>query len=130
VVGDLVDVARNILKGSAGRVPPPAYHEHSQHSLPLKDINDIVCQYYLRFQVLDRPGVLAAITGILGNNQISIASVIQKGRGHEPGAAVSVVMMTHEAQERSVRAALQAIQPMDFVQGDTMCVRVEDPESE
>jgi homoserine dehydrogenase len=131
VVGDLVDVARNILKGSAGRVPPPAYHDdHSLHRLPLKDINDIVCKYYLRFHVLDRPGVLAAITGILGDNQISIASVIQKERGHESGAAVSVVMMTHEAQERSVRAALQAIQPLDFVQGDTMCVRVEDPESE
>ena len=128
VVGDLVDVARNILKGSEGRVPPPAYH--SLHSLPLKDIHDIICKYYLRFQVLDQPGVLAAIAGILGQNQISIESVIQKGRGHELGATVSVVMMTHEAQERSVRAALQAIQPLAFVQGETMCIRVADPESE
>jgi homoserine dehydrogenase len=127
VVGDLVDVARNILKGSEGRVPPPAYHSHS---LPLKDIHAIICKYYLRFQVLDQPGVLAAIAGILGQHQISIESVIQKGRGHESGATVSVVMMTHEAEERSMRAALQTIQALAFVQGETMCIRVEDPESE
>ena len=96
----------------------------------MKDINDIICKYYLRFQVLDQPGVLAAIAGVLGHNNISIESVIQKGRGHEPGAAVSVVMMTHEAQERSVRAALQAVQTMAFVQGETMCIRVEDSENE
>jgi homoserine dehydrogenase len=130
VVGDLVDVARNILKGSEGRVPPQAYHAASLHPLPLKDINDIVCKYYLRFQVLDQPGVLAAIAGVLGQHQISIESVIQKGRGHEPGATVAVVMMTHEAQERSVRAALQTIQPLAFVQGETMCIRVEDTASE
>jgi homoserine dehydrogenase len=128
VVGDLVDVARNILKGSEGRVPPQAYQTQSLHRLPLKDINDIVCKYYLRFQVLDQPGVLAAIAGILGTNNISIESVIQKGRGHEPGAAVSVVMMTHEAQERSVRSALEAMQHLAFVQGETMCIRVEDSE--
>jgi homoserine dehydrogenase len=126
VVGDLVDVARNILKGSEGRVPPP----QSLHSLPLKDIHAIICKYYLRFQVLDQPGVLAAIAGILGQHQISIESVIQKGRGHESGATVSVVMMTHEAEERSMRAALQTIQSLAFVQGETMCIRVEDPESE
>jgi homoserine dehydrogenase len=126
VVGDLVDVARNILKGSSGRVPPQAYQAQSLHDLPLKDINEIICKYYLRFQVLDQPGVLASIAGILGQNAISIESVIQKGRGHEAGAAVSVVMMTHEAQERSVRKALQVIDTLPCVQGETLCIRVED----
>jgi homoserine dehydrogenase len=126
VVGDLVDVARNILKGSSGRVPPQAYQAPSVQGLPLKDIAEVVCKYYLRFQVVDQPGVLAAIAGILGQHAISIESVIQKGRGHEPGAAVSVVMMTHEAQERSVRTALQAIRELAYVQGDTVCVRVVD----
>ena len=55
----------------------------------------------------DRPGVLSQVAGILGENDISIASVIQKGRG--PGEAVPVVMMTHEARERDMRAALAAI---------------------
>jgi homoserine dehydrogenase len=126
VVSDLVDVARNILKGSSGRVPPQAYQVQSLHALPLQDMQNIVCKYYLRFQVLDQPGVLASIAGILGQNQISIESVIQKGRGHAPEAAVPVVMMTHEAQERSVRQALLAIKALPSVQGEIMCIRVED----
>jgi homoserine dehydrogenase len=130
VVGDIVDVARNILKGSSGRVPPQAYQAHSVRRLPLQDIAEVVRKYYLRFQVLDQPGVLAAIAGILGQHAISIESVIQKGRGHEPGAAVAVVMMTHEAQERSVRTALHAIQTLACIQGETVCVRVEEIDEE
>lgn len=130
VVGDLVDVARNILKGSSGRVPPQAYQAHSLGRLPLQDIAEVVGKYYLRFQVVDEPGVLATIAGILGQHAISIESVIQKGRGHEPGAAVAVVMMTHEAQERSIRAALQEIRTLTSVQGDTVCVRVVEIEEE
>jgi homoserine dehydrogenase len=130
VVGDLVDVARNILKDSSGRVPPQAYQVQSPHALPLQDINDIVCKYYLRFQALDQPGVLAAITGILGQNHISIESVIQKGRGHAPEVTVPVVMMTHEAQERSMRQALRAIAALPTVQGDAMCIRVEDTDTD
>lgn len=130
VVGDLVDVARNILKDSSGRVPPQAYQVQSPHALPLQDINDIVCKYYLRFQVLDQPGVLASIAGILGQNNMSIESVIQKGRGHAPGVTVPVVMMTHEAQERSVRQALRTIEALPTVQGEAMCIRVEDTDAD
>jgi homoserine dehydrogenase len=126
VVGDLVDVARNVIKQSSGRVPLQGYQIPRASALPLRDINDITCKYYLRFQVVDRPGVLAAITGILGQEGISIESVIQKGRGAAQGDTVSVVMMTHEAQERHVQQALQAIQNLSDVQGDTMRIRVED----
>jgi homoserine dehydrogenase len=126
VVGDIVDVARNILKQSSGRVPPQSYQDHSLQDLPLQDMSEVVCKYYLRFQVLDRPGVLAAIAGILGNHSISIESVIQKGRAHGQDAPVSVVMMTHEARERSVQLALQAIAGLPMVQGETIRIRVED----
>ncbi len=126
VVGDLVDVARNVMKQSPGRVPPAGYQEPSAQALSLKDINDITCKSYLRFQVLDRPGVLASITGILGQEGISIESVIQKGRGVAQNDTVSVVMMTHEAQEQHVRQALQAIQAMPEVQGEAMRIRVEE----
>ncbi len=126
VVGDLVDVARNILTRSSGRVPPQSYQAQSLRPLPRKDINDVICKSYLRFQVLDQPGVLAAIAGILGGEAMSIESVIQKGRGARQGDTVSVVMMTHEARERSVRQALQAIQALPSVQGDTVRIRVED----
>lgn len=130
VVGDIVDVARNILKQSSGRVPPQSYQDHSLQDLPLQDISEVVCKYYLRFQVLDQPGVLAAIAGILGNHGISIESVIQKGRAHGQDASVSVVIMTHEAKERSVQLALQAIAGLPMVQGETIRIRVEDIESE
>ena len=126
VVGDLVDVARNILTRSSGRVPPQSYQVQSLRPLPRKDINDVICKSYLRFQVLDQPGVLAAIAGILGGEAMSIESVIQKGRGARQGDTVSVVMMTHEARERSARQALQAIQALPSVQGDTVRIRVED----
>ena len=128
VVGDIVDVASNILKQSSGRVPPQSYQDHSLHDIPLQDMQEVVCKYYLRFQVLDQPGVLAAIAGILGHHGISIDSVIQKGRAHVQGAPVSVVMMTHEARERSVQLALQAIAGLPIVQGETMRIRVEDTE--
>ena len=87
VVGDIVDVARNILKDSSGRVPPQSYQAHSLQEVPLQEMDDVVCKYYLRFQVVDQPRVLATIAGILGEHAISIESVLQKGRGHGPGRA-------------------------------------------
>ncbi|GIX46815.1 MAG: homoserine dehydrogenase [Candidatus Tectimicrobiota bacterium] len=128
VVGDIVDVARNILNNSTGRVPPQAYHTPEARSLPLQDIGELVCKYYLRFQVLDQPGVLAAIAGILGQHAISIESVIQKGRGSAKDDTVSVVMMTHEAQEGNLRHALAAIAAVPSVRGETVCIRVEETE--
>lgn len=125
VVGDVVDVARNILKASSGRVPLPAFRALDSPPMLRKAIEDVIGKYYLRFQVMDRPGVLAAIAGVLGQHDISIESVIQKGRSHVHGIAVPVVMMTHEAHERSVRLALHTIQTLPAVLGDTMCIRVE-----
>ena len=126
VLGDVVDVARNILHGGGGRVPPRAYQQHALAELPLQKIDEVVCRYYLRFQVLDQPGTLAAIAGILGQHDISIESVLQKGRAHAPGTPVSVVMMTHEAREQSVQRALQAISSLPAVQGETIRIRVEE----
>ncbi|MBM3226476.1 MAG: homoserine dehydrogenase, partial [Candidatus Tectomicrobia bacterium] len=130
VVGDIVDVARNILKNSSGRVPPQAYQAHSIHEVPLQAVDDVVCKHYLRFQVVDQPRVLAAIAGILGEHAISIESVLQKGRGQVQDQPVSVVMMTHEARERSVRVALQAIATLPTIQGETVHLRVEETEEE
>jgi homoserine dehydrogenase len=87
-------------------------------------MDDITSCYYLRFSALDRPGVLSRISGVLGKNNISIASVIQKGRG--TAEAVPLVMMSHEAVERDVRKALEEINTMDCVAGPTMVIRVEE----
>ncbi len=130
VVSDLVDVALSICRGSQENGLSSVSQLQQVRTLSRKHVNDIVCRYYLRFQVLDQPGVLAAIAGVLGSHDISLASVIQKGRADEHGGHVSVVMMTHEAREYSVRQAFQEIERLTSVQGDTMCIRVEDTDED
>lgn len=77
----------------------------------------------MRFSALDRPGVVSRISGILGENDISISAVIQKGR--QISGAVPIVMMTHEAYEKNVQRALKEIDRLDVVKGKTMFIRVE-----
>ncbi len=124
VVSDLIELGRNILKGTGGRVPTLSFQGKCIREMKVKDIEDIIRPYYMRFSAMDRPGVLSRISGVLGENEISIASVIQKGRG--VSGAVPVVMMTHEARERNVRRALREIDEMDEILGKTMLIRVED----
>jgi homoserine dehydrogenase len=90
-------------------------------------MEDIVTRYYFRFSALDRPGVLSKISGILGENAISIAAVIQKGR--EVEGAVPIVMLTHEARERDVKRSLAEIDRLDVVKEPTRLIRIEDHES-
>ncbi|RLB02902.1 MAG: homoserine dehydrogenase, partial [Deltaproteobacteria bacterium] len=115
VVSDLVQVA---TRGDHGLLPFDL-----DRSPPLKGIEELRCPYYLRFTAVDRPGVLSKISGILGENDISIASVIQKGRTRT--GAVPIVMMTHEAVERNVRRALEAIDSLDVIRDSTKLLRVE-----
>jgi homoserine dehydrogenase len=98
VLSDVVDVARNLLYGSVGRVPPRSYQPAHIRQVGVKSIDEIVTQYYFRFAALDQPGVLSKISGILGNYHISIESVHQKGR--KSSGAVPLVMLTHPAGSR------------------------------
>ncbi len=123
VVSDLIELSRNILKGTTGRVPALSFQPGCIKGMKVKDIEDIVRPYYIRFSALDRPGVLSKISGVLGKNDISIVSVIQKGR--QVAGAVPVVMMTHEARERNIRRALREIDKMDVILDKTMLIRVE-----
>ena len=77
-------------------------------------MDDVVCEYYLRFMARDKPGVLGAIASVLGRNGISIASVIQQERGAE--TTVPVIMRTHEARERNLKRALAEITRLKMVQ--------------
>ena len=121
VVSDVVEIARRIAHGlpslaldlpSVGPAP-----------LPLTPMEAIRCCYYLRVTAQDRPGVLSRVAGILGENDISISNVIQKGRGTRE--AVPVVMLTHEARERDMRAALAKIDRLRDVAAATTMIRVE-----
>ncbi len=124
VVSDLVDVGRNLLSGSVGRVPAMGYQPAAMKARRIKSIEELDSQYYFRFSAEDRPGVLSKISGILGKHQISIQSVHQKGR--DVVGAVPVVMITHEAKEAAVRTALSEIDKLDIVKDSTMLIRIED----
>jgi homoserine dehydrogenase len=121
VWSDTVEIARRVAHGL------PALDEDlpslAREPLPLRPMDDIRCEYYLRVMALDRPGVLAQVAGILGQHEISLASVLQKGRAQ--GEAVPVVMMTHEARERDMRHALAAIDRLPVVAARTAMIRVE-----
>jgi len=120
VVSDIVDIARNIKKNATGRI---SVITRTSKDLRIKKMDDVTSMYYFRFSALDRPGVLSKISGILGNYNISIASVIQKGR--RVGEAVPVVVLTHEAKERNVREAIQEIDQLPVVMDKTVFMRVE-----
>jgi homoserine dehydrogenase len=124
VVGDIIEMARNLATCCRGRVPPAAYRPEHRSELRLKAMEEVVSEYYLRFSVLDKPGVLSKISGVLGRHNISIASVIQKGR--RVGETVPLVMMTHHACERDMGAALQEIdQIASDITAKTVLIRVE-----
>ena len=124
VVGDVIEIARNITSNSIGRLPASSFQNSEIKHIPLKDISTIESEYFLRFNVLDKPGVLSNISGILGNHSISIESMIQKGRG-EQGKAVSLVMMCHRSREGNIQKALQEIEKLDVVSGKSNLIRVE-----
>jgi homoserine dehydrogenase len=124
VVADLIDVARIRLSGGRARIPPLGYPMGSQRRSAVMPLEQVESEYYLRFMVVDRPGVLARIAGVLGRSNISIASVIQKGRKH--GAAVPIVIRTHRARERDLHRALAAIDRLALVRARSTFVHVED----
>ncbi len=125
VVGDLVELCRNIRLGAKRRVPLLSYQRGYLKAKPVKHIHDIDSTYYLRFSVVDRPGVLSRISGILGDLEISIASVIQKGRRAEE--AVPIYMLTHKAREKNMQKALQVIDQLPITLQKTVLFRIEDP---
>jgi homoserine dehydrogenase len=120
VVADVLDVARAIRSG----VPGLATRAIQLEARPLAPMDDVESRYYLRFQVFDRPGVLARITGALGEARVSIEQMVQQGGGDASGAAVQVVMLTHEATERAMKSALAKIDAHDYVAQKTRMIRV------
>ena len=121
VWSDALEIARRVAHGiPALDIDLPSI---GRNPLPLRPMDDIRSAYYLRVMARDQPGVLAQVAGILGRHDISLVSVLQKERARTE--AVPVVMMTHEARERDMRAALAAIDELPVVAGRTTMIRVE-----
>jgi len=125
VVADLIELAREVRRGQAGRVAPLSTLPEALVPKPIVPLGELFGRVYLRFTAKDEPGVLSSITGLLGEHGISIESVIQKGRGHA-GASVPVVVFTHPASEAAVRLALDAIDELPEVTERTRLIRIEE----
>ena len=128
VVGDTVDLARNLLTVSRGRVPVLSYQMNNIRKIPVMPVDEIRTYYYFRFAALDRPGVLSKVSGILGDYDISIKSVHQKGR--KTKGSVPIVMLTHLAKEADVQKALSEIFNLDVVSDRPVLIRIEDENQE
>ncbi len=124
VLSDIADIARNIICGTRGRVPMLGYPEDNIKSIPILPMEELYTRYYLRFEARDNPGVLSKISGILGDNNISIESVHQKGK--MDNGNVPIVMITHKAMEAWVQKALKQINEVDSVLGSPVIIRIEE----
>ena len=122
VVADITDAAINLAVGSVRRIP--AFHPGRQFDEVLK-MEDTSSRYYLRFLVEDCPGVIASITQILADRSISISSLIQHERRDADGT-VALVILTHLAPEREIRAALTEIDTLSINRVPVKLMRIED----
>ena len=124
VMGDVIEISRNIMAGIGRRTAPLGYRDDRIGTLAIKPMGEIVSKYYIRFSVVDKPGVLARLAGELGHNDISIESMIQSARSDSE--TVPIVIMTHEAREMDVRKALAAIDSFDITREKSNFIRIED----
>ena len=124
VVSDIMHLARQIQHGARTTMPLRDHAPSLEHDLSIQPIDELQTAYYFRFSAIDKPGVLSKISGILGDHEISISSVIQKGR--EVNGSVPLVMLTHEAQESNVKKALSLMDKLDVLTDETMMIRVEE----
>jgi len=125
VVSDLMELARELRRGASGRVPPLSYGRSAFKRKELVPQRELQGRFYLRFSVLDEPGVLSVLSGALGDKGVGIESVLQKGRGLAV-ESVAVIVVTHPAAEGAVREVLREIDAWPSVCAATHLIRIEE----
>ncbi|MBL7197555.1 MAG: homoserine dehydrogenase [Candidatus Omnitrophica bacterium] len=120
IISDLVDLAKIITGKSENK---RSIFPDTSVVRKLRKIDEILTRYYVRFMAIDKPGVLAKISGIFGRYGISIASVTQKER--KKALAVPIVMVTHEAKEKHMHVALEKITRLQIIKGEPVAIRME-----
>ena len=124
VIADLVDVTRMHTADPEHRVPHLAFQPDQLSDLPILPMDEVTTSYYLRLRVQDKPGVLADITRILADEQISIDAVIQK----EPGEGedqTDLILLTHQTREKRINAAIAKVEALPVVAGKVTRLRLE-----
>ena len=124
VVADLVDVVRALTTDPENRVPHLAFQADALADTAILPIEEVSSAWFLRLLALDRPNVLANVTRILGENDISIEAIVQKVP-HQHGAAVPIVILTHDVIEKSMNNALLQIASLDEIEQNITRIRVE-----
>jgi len=117
VTADVMNAARNLLWNVPGMISCTCFTEK-----PVKSMGDTSTKYYIRLNVADRPGVLASIAFVFGNNDVSLASVIQK---HTTGHSAEIVLVTHQVLEKNLQDALKIIKELSTVNEISSVIRVE-----
>ena len=125
VVADLVDVTRMHTADPENRVPHLAFQPDALSDAPILPMSEVETAYYLRLRVFDRPGVLAEITRILADLEISIEAMVQK-EPNEGEQLVDIVMLVHRTLEKLVDAAIAKIEKLDTVSGKIIRIRLEE----
>ncbi len=124
VVADLVDVTRVLTADPENRVPHLAFQPDALSDLPILPMEEVETAYYLRMQAHDRPGVMAEVTRVLGDLEISIEAMLQKEPA--PGEdTVPVIMLTHRVRERQIDQAIRQIEAFDAIVGKVTRIRLE-----
>ena len=124
VIADLVDVTRLHTADPEHRVPHLAFQPDQVRDLAVLPIEEIITSYYLRMRVADQPGVLADITRILADSDISIDAMIQKEPA-EGETQADIIMLTHQTVEKNANAAIARIEALDVVEGKVTRLRLE-----
>ncbi len=124
VIADLVDVTRMHTADPEHRVPHLAFQPDAMVDLPILPLAEVVSSYYLRLRVEDKPGVLADITRILADQQISIDAMIQR-EPEEGEEQTDIIFLTHETREKNVDAAISKIEALPAVKGKLIRLRLE-----
>jgi homoserine dehydrogenase len=125
IIADLVDVTRMHTADPEHRVPHLAFQPEAMIDLPMLPLSEVVTSYYLRLRVEDRPGVLADITRILADQQISIDAMIQR-EPDEGELQTDIIMLTHRTREKNVDAAIAKIESLSVVTGKITRLRLEE----
>ncbi|HVK54172.1 MAG TPA: homoserine dehydrogenase [Burkholderiales bacterium] len=124
VVADLVDVTRMHTADPGHRVPHLAFQPDQVRDVPILPIEDVETSYYLRMRAADRPGVLADVSRILADQNISIVAMIQK-ETPEGEEATDIIMLTHRTIEKNTNAAIAKIESLPTIQGKVVRLRME-----
>jgi homoserine dehydrogenase len=124
VVADLVDVVRTLTTDPENRVPHLAFQPDALSDTPILPIEDIQTAYYLRMKAADRPGVLADVTRVFGDEGISIEAIIQKEPSEDENFA-TIIMLTQKNREGQMNEAIRRIEALDVINGKITKIRLE-----